>query len=856
MDIKEVLRRAIDGKVDSSVRAAALAQLQTAARDHFVPYVGMLVETLADINTEDQTRMVAALALKNELTAKSQRTRHAQAERWSCIDAAARAQVKQAALKTLETQVEPVANAAAQLVAAIADIELPLGEWPELPGILVESTRMDRPVNIKRASLVAIGYICESADPSNPMVTSHMDGFLTAIIQGAQKSEPNDGVRLTALNALVNSLEFIRRNFAQDNERNYIMQVVCEATQASSTELQSAAFGALSRIMSLYYIYMRPYMEAALFQLTIGGMQHEDEGVACMALEFWSTVCEEEMVMPLEGPHASQDFALQALTQILPVVLKLLLKQDEDADEDEWGLAMAAGSCLQLLAQDVRDAVVEPVIQFVAANIQSTEWAQREAAVMAFGSILDGPDMTQLRSLIRQALQPLLVLMHDYSTQVKDTVAWCLGRIADLAIDALDLNQDLPSMMQVLMEGLGDDPKVVTHCCWTIMNIVEQLSPILVESNTMSQYYPELVRLLVEISARPDNEHSCRTSAYEALSSLVICSPEDVQPLVMTLSGTVVERLQQVAALQGQVVGTDDRQNVEELQINLLGLLTNIIRRVGERVLPAAEQLMQMLIHFLEHKFADSLIEEDLYICIGTVAGCIGPAFAPYAPVVVPYIVQSLKETELPAATTAVGLVADLSHALGIQIIQYVSTFMSEFAAILSNPDVRQDLRPPILSCIGDVASAVGEQGFEPYLDGVEQLMLQAASVQITPETSLETADYIVTLREAILDAHVGIVAGLRDSPGRFAPFVPNTLAFIKMVVTDVEMPLSESLIRSAVGVVGDIASMYPSGEFKQFFVDEWVTELIKRARSTEFSKSTLDSARWARDQQKKQLAV
>lgn len=48
-------------------------------------------------------------------------------------------------------------------------------------------------------------------------------------------------------------------------ERNYIMQVVCEATQSPSSEVQVAAFGCLVRIMHLYYDYMKFYMERALF---------------------------------------------------------------------------------------------------------------------------------------------------------------------------------------------------------------------------------------------------------------------------------------------------------------------------------------------------------------------------------------------------------------------------------------------------------------------------------------------------------------------------------------------------------------------------------------------------------------
>jgi len=85
------------------------------------------------------------------------------------------------------------------------------------------------------------------------------------------------------MQALFNSLSFIRENFEREvrarttfdpsltahltpqGERNYIMQVVCEATQSSSVQVQATAFECLVRIMSLYYNKMAYYMERALF---------------------------------------------------------------------------------------------------------------------------------------------------------------------------------------------------------------------------------------------------------------------------------------------------------------------------------------------------------------------------------------------------------------------------------------------------------------------------------------------------------------------------------------------------------------------------------------------------------------
>lgn len=148
----------------------------------------------------------------------------------------------------------------------------------------------------KQSSLTTIGYICESQDADlRASLVTHSNAILTAVVQGARKEEENLEVRLAAITALGDSLEFVGNNFRNEGERNYIMQVVCEATQASDARIQQGAFGCLNRIMGLYYDNMRFYMERALFGLTILGMKAEDEDVAKLAVEFWSTVCEEEI---------------------------------------------------------------------------------------------------------------------------------------------------------------------------------------------------------------------------------------------------------------------------------------------------------------------------------------------------------------------------------------------------------------------------------------------------------------------------------------------------------------------------------------------------------------------------------
>ncbi|KAG2339701.1 ARM repeat-containing protein, partial [Suillus weaverae] len=246
---------------------------------------------------------------------------------------------------------QPRAGAvAAQVVSVIAAIELPIGQWPDLVEILLGFINTSDDTNLKIATLQAIGYICEIIKPE--VLALRSNEILMAVIHGARKEEPSSEVQLAAVHALFNSLEFVWDNFDREGERNYIMQVICEATQNPSVSVQVGTFKCLVKIMALYYDKMTFYMEQALFgvrPLVYSALS--SPGTRCtwhVYLLFRPITAAEYNELPkLESKH----FAKVALPEVIPVLLNLLMQQEEDTNKGEWNLAMSAGTCLNYMAQ-------------------------------------------------------------------------------------------------------------------------------------------------------------------------------------------------------------------------------------------------------------------------------------------------------------------------------------------------------------------------------------------------------------------------------------------------------------------------------------------------------------------------
>lgn len=205
--------------------------------------------------------------------------------------------------------------------------------------------------------------------------------------------------------------------------------------------------------------------------------------------------------------NESKFFAKVALPELVPVLLQLLMKQEEDADEDEWNISMAAGTCLSLLAAAIQDAIVPAVIPFIEAHIKSEDWRAREAAVMSFGSILEGPDPQVLTPLVNQALPLLIGMMHDPNTHVKDTNAWTLGRICDQLTAVIRPDTHLRPLITALVGGLGESARIVSNCCWALTTLAENIGQWYEEEseasrgpNPLSPYYEGVIRELLRVT--------------------------------------------------------------------------------------------------------------------------------------------------------------------------------------------------------------------------------------------------------------------------------------------------------------------------------------------------------------------
>ncbi|KAI2511256.1 Importin-beta N-terminal domain [Fragilaria crotonensis] len=763
MDLTQTLLAA--GSADRNAEAA-LTEYQNR---NYPEFVNAMALELATEGKDVRARQLAGLYLKNLLYAQSESVQIQKHEAWKALADDARRGVKESLLKAMRSPEAVARQAAAQAAAEVATVEVPYGVWPEfLPSMLENVTAEAHSEGTKVASLTCLGYTCERMaflDNLPEIAPTTTDAMLTTIVDGIQKTRP-ENVRLAATTALRNSLLFTHRNMERKEERDTIMSNICEATISSDQRVRKEAFACIHTVAFHYYEKLAEYM-MTIFELTTKAIQNDEEQVATEAIEFWNVISEiEEEMLADESDgipgRQCQKYAFQAIGPLVPLLLEAMTKQEDDGDldMDQFSLSIAAGVCLQSLAQAVGDHITGAVLPFVQKNIQNENWHFREAATMAFAAILEGVTVDSIGAVVHQSIPVLMGALNDPVHCVKDTTLYAISKICELHSRAIP-GDVLPTLINGLISKLSfaEPPQVSKQACNALHKLGcafdGDLTGETTGTNQLSPFMPNLLQQLMACADRQDaDESTLRVAAFEAINVFIQNAAPDCHPLLLQVFPAIIERLSVSFGLPLDKESKD------------------------------ADNTMQNVLRVLQAKSSSAQCEALL--AIAAVAFVLGEAFEKYMSALQPFLVAGLRTFSAPEVCKAsVGLVGDISRALEGKIHPFTNDIMDALVDSLKDADLDRGVKPQVLSCFGEIAMALNG-AFEPYLQHSLMLLMQAAAMDV-PLDDDEMIDYMNELRESVLDAYTGIITGMHDGGklNLLVSYLPAILAFLQKVASD-----------------------------------------------------------------------
>jgi importin subunit beta-1 len=628
-------------------------------------------------------------------------------------------------------------------------------------------------------------------------------------------------------------------------ERTAIVTVVCANANLPNLEVRVAAYQVLVEIARLYYVHLPSFMQV-LFNMTLKTIKTDEELPAQQAIEFWATIAEVELELQREmddfgkTQHQAHHFVKGSVKFLAPVLMETLCKQDEDPESEDWNAQKAAATCLRLVASLVRDDVVQWVMPFVTNNISHANWRPREAAVLAFGCILDGPSTQCLTAIINHAMVVLIKHMTDKEQIVRDTTAWTIGAICELHPTLA--KEYVQQLMSCLVDHLQEKPAVAAQVCYAIHYLAEAFEDERDNATSpLSRYFQGVVQKLTICCDRKDlDEANLRAAIYEALNSMIASVAQDQLQLVGSLVPLFLTRLDATAKM-------DDKNAAADLQALICGVLLAITSRLGDRVRAFSDELMRRLLAVFSTPVAR--VHEEALLAIAGLANALGANFDRYAatPYLQQVIVKALRSTDdSHVASVAVSLVSDMSIALDEKMLPYCDMLMTVLLQNLQSAELDREIKPSILSCVGDIALAI-TGSFEKYLPAVMHVLQQASQTRVLDQTDLEFVDYVDSLREGVFEAYSGILHGLSTAKKAqlFAPYLQHAVAFVEFITNEAP-EIRDNVLHAGVSFIGDVGKCLGPPGIQLFQNRDPIRRFVQLAASSKDPK-TSEAAEWAK---------
>ncbi|CAD7965971.1 unnamed protein product [Amoebophrya sp. A25] len=401
-------------------RREAEGKLQSALQNHTEEYFKLLAEELADDSKPPEARQLAGLQLKNALYGKTKVSNHVAVERWlrQCGDQCKNL-VRDRLLKALQSREDVGRKYAALVFGKLAALDIPHNAWPKdwppllrclLDRILNESGEYTDQTRV--ACLQALGYIAEelavlSDEGLFKMDESDTSNIFAAITQGMVNN--NWLIKVESTKAMFFTILLAEDVFRNEPHRTWLMEIILKACLQQPPagnpqqdhlmkENQKNSLEILTKIFERYYDHMAQYMEVigrTMLQLIEAG----GEEIDIRAMMVWTQIAEEELEIKEENAYAGREIRRSlniindAYPSLVPVLTKKLIDpaQEEDYDSDEYTLKMASQISLKFCAQILGDDIIAPLRTFLTQYLQSADWREKEAAILALGSIMDGP---------------------------------------------------------------------------------------------------------------------------------------------------------------------------------------------------------------------------------------------------------------------------------------------------------------------------------------------------------------------------------------------------------------------------------------------------------------------------------
>lgn len=745
------------------------------------------MECLRDENLNVAARQMAGILFKNTIF---NTTKDIECEGlWDKLSEDQRDSLKTGSLEALGNTDLNVVRAAASCISSMCVVEFPKGRWLNVLEILCSNSDHDQR-EIRYASLVTLGYICEELMPEE-ISKEYSDYVITSFLDSLEKHFDDSELIEQSIKGIYHSLKFSAENF-RANQGKIIMDKVILAAKYNDESVREISMQCVVEVVRLYYDYIEPFL-ADISNVTVEAAKSDVTQVKTQAIEVWSSIAEEEnMRQEKQLRHLNIiDTAFEMLEELIEGAIQDLNIGNEDLDEEqEWGTSVSAGCCLSLVSQVVKDKVVAPITEFVAANIdQSKSWECKYSGILALGAILEGPSSTHLQQTLEPAVPILLDLIDDHHPRVRYAICWLFSKLAKHHYKLLTSNtQNIKSLFNKILNGLKEDVKIaanvatiVTELADSVLNIEEGR----VSTCPISSIYEELLGALWDFIMRNDTNSDAdisriRVAGFSAMYNLLQYAPKDCENTSLSLMETIVGMIQN-SVEEGVELDVSSKELQGFFFCALQCILTNVESPIETRI---GEEIIDLVFRSFRNR-AETY--DEAFLALSALANKFPDQLNNRVDELGQFIVHALQSKNAAIIRNACGVLSDLCTLVESPgITRGFKAYMPILLELLKDPGTERSVKIIIISLIGDTFLQTGcefEEFFKESLELLEGASMMAVDVIKSEEDNPEYMFMLSQLQSSLVESYTCFVQNI-DSCGstmfqEFSPFVHNIFNFL-----------------------------------------------------------------------------
>lgn len=551
---------------------------------------------------------------------------------WLKVAAGQKPQIREQLLRsTMGESSTLIQHSIAQIISAIAKIDLADGEWADLPNLLLQvggtGSAAERAVAIyilftildtigegfeeKFGELFAL-FNKTIRDPESPEVRINTLMSLGKLASHLDSEE--DEAPVKAFQELVPAAVAILKDSIEQKKEDHILQ----------------CFEVFQNLLGFDPALLTTHLKDLVILMNqIAANTEVDEDVRTQAISFLMQTVQYRK-LKVQGMRVGEQLTLTALQ----IVTEL---GDVAIADDDITPARSALGLLDILSQSLPPSqVVVPLLNALGQYFNSPQPDYRRAGIMALGMCVEGaPDFisTQMKEIFPMVLQ----LLADQDPKVRQASLHSVARLAeDLAED---LSTEHARLMPLLFQNLGTAMQeykgeeegpildIIKAGISAIDAVVDGLS-----ENDVAPYQAELVPILHNLFKHPD--FKVKALAAGALGSLASSAGDSF----LSFFDESMHLLQEYAAVK-------DTEDELDLRASVTDSMGEMAAAAGpERYQQYVEPLMRATEEALH--LGHSRLKESTYIFWGSMAKVYGEQFSPFLGGVVKGLFDCIEQEE------------------------------------------------------------------------------------------------------------------------------------------------------------------------------------------------------------------